>query len=103
MMPFGYGIEKVAQDMAADPSPKGSTLVRFNCVRISEATDPFNTVQGQPMERLDEEEEAKHEHEWYVEVIAKDGECKERLCYEEPKAIMEALYFLEVTNSFAKE
>lgn len=44
------------------------------------------------MERFDEEEEAKHEHEWNVEVITKDCECKERLCYKEPKAIMKALY-----------
>ena len=43
------------------------------------------------METLDEEEEAKHEEERHIKLVAEDGEREEGLCDEHPRLIIEAL------------
>ncbi len=64
----------------------------IECEADVKFTDPFDPVISQPMEGLDEEEEAKHERERNVEFVTEDCECKERLCDEEPKTFVEPLF-----------
>ena len=51
----------------------------------------FDAVCHKPVEALDEEEEAEHEEEWDVELVAKDGEGEEGLCYEHPCLVVQTL------------
>ena len=51
----------------------------------------FDAVSHEPMEALDEEEEAKHEKEGDVELITEYGESEERLCDEHPCLVVETL------------
>ena len=55
------------------------------------STYGFNTVRHEPVEAFDEEQEAKHEEEWDVELVTKDGERQERLCNKHPCLIVEPL------------
>ena len=59
--------------------------------RGGEETHGFDTVSHEPMEALDEEEEAKHEEERHVKFVPEDREGEERLGDEHPCLVVKPL------------
>lgn len=52
----------------------------------------FHTISHEPVEALDEQEEAEHDHEGDVKIVAEDGECQQRFRDEDPCLVVQPLH-----------
>lgn len=56
-----------------------------------ECTYRLHTICHEPVETLDEEKEAEHQHEGNVEFVSEDSEGEERFGHEHPRLVVQTL------------